>query len=213
MTSVMFVLYDVVLWLGSYFTMERIKFYRHSPSSPILSPQTSSSAIGPYLAMQKFPHYRLTLPQYFHIPRLLHGFSAHSMYVLDRSLGTTNASSAWFISSLTITSCRQRDGRIIRRLLFHYAFSGPFVHSTSLEVPSHFTTDGQSASQSVSQSASQYVLVSSALVGLRPDITSCRNVAVWNLRYCFCGAPSLTRVRVSNLQYEHSMGQFAQNLF
>jgi hypothetical protein len=31
---------------------------------------------------------------------------------------------------------------------------------------------------------------------LRPDITSCRNVAVWNLRSCFCGAPSLTRGRV-----------------
>jgi hypothetical protein len=24
---------------------------------------------------------------------------------------------------------------------------------------------------------------------LRPDITSCRNVAVWNLRSCFCGRP------------------------
>jgi hypothetical protein len=35
---------------------------------------------------------------------------------------------------------------------------------------------------------------------LRPNITSCRNVAVWNLRYCFCGAPSLTRERVCNLQ-------------
>jgi hypothetical protein len=31
---------------------------------------------------------------------------------------------------------------------------------------------------------------------LRPDITSYRNVAVWNLRSCFCGAPSLTRGRV-----------------
>jgi hypothetical protein len=30
---------------------------------------------------------------------------------------------------------------------------------------------------------------------LRPDITSCRNTAVWNLRSCFCGAPSLTRGR------------------
>jgi hypothetical protein len=28
------------------------------------------------------------------------------------------------------------------------------------------------------------------------DITSCRNVAVWNLRSCFCEAPSLTRGRV-----------------
>jgi hypothetical protein len=36
---------------------------------------------------------------------------------------------------------------------------------------------------------------------LRPDITSCPNVAVWNLRTCFCGAPSLTRGRGCNLQY------------
>jgi hypothetical protein len=31
-------------------------------------------------------------------------------------------------------------------------------------------------------------------------ITSCRNVAVWNLRYCICGAPSQTRGRVCSLQ-------------
>jgi hypothetical protein len=36
------------------------------------------------------------------------------------------------------------------------------------------------------RSISQHVLED-----LRPDITSCRNVAVWNLRSCFCGAPSL----------------------
>jgi hypothetical protein len=52
---------------------------------------------------------------------------------------------------------------------------------------SHVTTDGQSVSQSVSQ----YVLVSSPLWDLRPDINS-----VWNLLSCLCGAPSLTRGRV-----------------
>jgi hypothetical protein len=31
---------------------------------------------------------------------------------------------------------------------------------------------------------------------LRPDITSCHNVAVLNLRSCFCGAPSLRRGRL-----------------
>jgi hypothetical protein len=46
---------------------------------------------------------------------------------------------------------------------------------------------------------------------LRPDSTSCRNVAVWNLRSCFCGAPSLTKGRVSNLQCNHSMVRVAQN--
>jgi hypothetical protein len=40
---------------------------------------------------------------------------------------------------------------------------------------------------------------------LRPDIISCRNVAVWNLRSCICGAPSLTRGRVCNLQCNHSI--------
>jgi hypothetical protein len=46
---------------------------------------------------------------------------------------------------------------------------------------------------------------------LRPDITSCRNVAVWNLWSCICGAPSLTRGRVYNLQCNKSMVRVAQN--
>jgi hypothetical protein len=46
---------------------------------------------------------------------------------------------------------------------------------------------------------------------LRPDITSCRNVAVWKLWSCFYRAPSLTRGRVWNLQCNHSMVRVAQN--
>jgi hypothetical protein len=46
---------------------------------------------------------------------------------------------------------------------------------------------------------------------LRPDITSCRYVAVWNLRSCFYGAPSLTRGRVCNLWCNHSMVRVARN--
>jgi hypothetical protein len=46
---------------------------------------------------------------------------------------------------------------------------------------------------------------------LRPDIISCRNVAVWNLRSCIYGAPSLTRGRVCNLQCNHSMVRVAHN--
>jgi hypothetical protein len=57
---------------------------------------------------------------------------------------------------------------------------------------SYFTTDGQPASQ--------YVLLSSPLWDLLPDITSCRK-----LRSCFCGAPYLTKRRVCNLQCNHSM--------
>jgi hypothetical protein len=45
----------------------------------------------------------------------------------------------------------------------------------------------------------------------RPDIISCRNVVVWNLRSCFCGPPSLTRGRVFNLQCNHSMVRVTQN--
>jgi hypothetical protein len=50
-----------------------------------------------------------------------------------------------------------------------------------------------------------------ALWDLRPAITSCRNVAVWNLRSCICGAPSLTTGRVCNLQCNHSMVRAAQS--
>jgi hypothetical protein len=57
----------------------------------------------------------------------------------------------------------------------------------------------------------RYVFVSSPLWDLRPDITSCRNVAVWKLRSCFCGAPSLTRGRVCNLHCNNSMVRVAQN--
>jgi hypothetical protein len=48
----------------------------------------------------------------------------------------------------------------------------------------YFMTDGLSVSMSWYRAP---------LWDLRPDITSCRNVAVWNLQFCFCGAPSLTR--------------------
>jgi hypothetical protein len=46
---------------------------------------------------------------------------------------------------------------------------------------------------------------------LRPGIISCRNVAVWNLRSCIYGAPSLTWGRVCNLWCNHSMVRVAQN--
>jgi hypothetical protein len=46
---------------------------------------------------------------------------------------------------------------------------------------------------------------------LRPDIISCRNVAVWNLRSCIYWAPCLTRGRVCNLQCNHSIVRVAQN--
>jgi hypothetical protein len=63
---------------------------------------------------------------------------------------------------------------------------------------SYFTTDGQS-----------WYRVS--LWDLRPDIISCRNVAVWNLLSCIYWAPSLTRGRVCNLQCNHSIVRVAQN--
>jgi hypothetical protein len=50
---------------------------------------------------------------------------------------------------------------------------------------SYFTTDSQSVSMSWHRVP---------LWDLQPDIISCRNVAVWNLRSCIYWAPSLTRV-------------------
>jgi hypothetical protein len=49
------------------------------------------------------------------------------------------------------------------------------------------------------------------LCGLRPDITSCQNVTVRNLRSCIYWAPSLTRGRVCNLQCNRSIVRVAQN--
>jgi hypothetical protein len=42
------------------------------------------------------------------------------------------------------------------------------------------------------------------------DIISCRNVTVWNLRSCFCGAPTLTRGRVCNLQESNIWSQVSE---
>jgi hypothetical protein len=58
---------------------------------------------------------------------------------------------------------------------------------SAVEVRSYFTTDGQSVSMSWYRAP---------LWDLWQDITSYRHVAVWNLRSCFCVAPSLTRGRV-----------------
>jgi hypothetical protein len=60
-------------------------------------------------------------------------------------------------------------------------------------------------SQSVSQS--WYRL---PLWDLRPDIISCPNAAVWNVRSCIYWAPSLTRGRVRNLQCNHSIVRVTQ---
>jgi hypothetical protein len=46
---------------------------------------------------------------------------------------------------------------------------------------------------------------------LRPDIISCQNVAVWNLRSFIYWAPSLTRGQVCNLQCNHSIVRVTQN--
>jgi hypothetical protein len=63
------------------------------------------------------------------------------------------------------------------------------------------------------RSVGQYVLVSNPLWDLWTDIASCRKVAVWKLRSCFCGATSLTRGLVFGLQYNHSVVWVAQNLY
>jgi hypothetical protein len=51
------------------------------------------------------------------------------------------------------------------------------------------------------RSVSHYVKVSSPLWDLWPDITFCPKVVFWNLLFCLCGAPSLTRGRVCHLSF------------
>jgi hypothetical protein len=46
---------------------------------------------------------------------------------------------------------------------------------------------------------------------LRLYITSCRNVAVWNLLSCFCGSPSLTRRRVCSIPTQWSQSLRTRN--
>jgi hypothetical protein len=67
---------------------------------------------------------------------------------------------------------------------------------------SYFTTDSQSANMSWYRVP---------LWDLWPDITSCRNIAVWNLLSFIYWAPSLTRGQVCNLQCNHSIVRVAQN--
>jgi hypothetical protein len=60
--------------------------------------------------------------------------------------------------------------------------ASPSYSATSIEVRSYFTTDGRSVSMSWYRAP---------LWDLQPDIiTSCWNVAVWNLRSCIWGALS-----------------------
>jgi hypothetical protein len=91
-----------------------------------------------------------------------------------------------------------RGSVVVNTLAKLLSFASAFYATSrvSMEVSedrsrSYFTTDGQSVSMSWYRAP---------LWDLQPDITSCRNVAVWNLRSCFCGAPSLARGRVCNLQ-------------
>jgi hypothetical protein len=90
-----------------------------------------------------------------------------------------------------------------RSYLFLFCVSTAVSHLNCLSRSrSYFTTDSQLVSMSWSRAP---------LWDLRPDIISCRNVAVWNLRSCIYGTPSLTRGRVCNLQCNHSMVRVAQN--
>jgi hypothetical protein len=62
--------------------------------------------------------------------------------------------------------------------------------------------------------ASRLTVSQSVCLGIERPCGTCDQIllpAVWNLRYCFCAAPSLTRGLVCNLQCNHSMVQVAQN--
>jgi hypothetical protein len=69
---------------------------------------------------------------------------------------------------------------------------------------SYFTTDGRSVSQ--------YVLVSSTLVGLATRYYFLSECFSLKFAVLFMWAPSLTRGRACNLQFKHSMVQVAQKL-
>jgi hypothetical protein len=82
-------------------------------------------------------------------------------------------------------------------------FTFPFFCRKIVGSQSYFATDWQSVSMS-------WYLV--PLWDLQPDIISCSNVAVWNLRSCIYWVPSLTRGQICNLQCNYSVVRVAQNL-
>jgi hypothetical protein len=103
--------------------------------------------------------------------------------------------------SISVFMWSERDTYFVRSL--RSSFTG---QPTSSKSKSKLLWDWQSVSMSVS--TSWYWV---PLCDLQPDIVSCRNVAVWNLRSCIYWAPSLTRGRVCNLQCNHSIVRAAQN--
>jgi hypothetical protein len=91
-----------------------------------------------------------------------------------------------------IVTCRTCRANMQTALVEMYMLTGP-SHLADWNVfrsRSYFATDSQSVSMSWYRAP---------LWDLQPDIISCRNVAVCNLRPCICGAPSLTRGRVCNV--------------
>jgi hypothetical protein len=148
------------------------------------------------------------------------GFKSKSIYDtvclgVEPTLGLVTRYSSWKVAVWKLWSCfygvpSLTRGRVCSLQCNHSMESHRTYFTVSSETPatgsrslSYFMTDGQSVSMSWYRAP---------LWDLWPDITSCRNVAVWNLRSCFCGAPSLTRGWVCNLQCKHSVVQVAQNL-
>jgi hypothetical protein len=79
----------------------------------------------------------------------------------------------------------------------HLGPAHQFFPSFEVEVRSYFTTDSMSWYRA-------------PLWDLRPDITSCRNVAVWNLRSCIYGAPSLWSRDSYITLWDHAMSRGVQ---
>jgi hypothetical protein len=102
-------------------------------------------------------------------------------------------------STIDVTDRSARAGWILAHLLYTYVRS---IRNIQIHSKSKLLCDSQSVSMS------WYPV---PLWDLRPDINSCRNVALWNLRSCIYCAPSLTRGRVCNLQRNHSIVRVAQN--
>jgi hypothetical protein len=102
---------------------------------------------------------------------------------------------------------RKSQVGVLMRLLHVFSLPDSFSCTMALE----FTEPQIEVEATLWLTISQYVLVSSPLWDLRPDIASYWKVSVWKLWSCFCETPSPTRGRVCNLQCNHSVVWVVQN--
>jgi hypothetical protein len=131
-----------------------------------------------------------------------------ALYYNSEGRGFETRWGEWIFFNLPNPSSRTRPWGL---LIFLESRERPVRRADNLTVicewsqsQSYFMTDGQAVNQ--------YVLVSSPLWNLWPDITSCLKVSVRKLLSCLYGAPSLRRGCVCSLHFNHSVVRVTQNL-